>query len=190
MNRTAAARQVLDLRLGAIVGLALVAGVLSFLLLDPTDVGDSSVAGGEVATSVPVIKSANELRDLATATGHPIYWAGEQPGFRYEVTKTVDGRIYVRYLPPEVNAGDPRLGFTFVGTYPQSNALATVRAATHRRGGRGIALGAGGLAVVNGRLPRVLYAASPNSDYLVEVFDRSPQRARSLITSGQVAPIR
>jgi hypothetical protein len=189
MNGTAARRPELDLRLGAIVALALVAGVLSWLLLDPTDVGDSSVATGDVATGVPALKSANELRQLAGEVGHPVYWAGEQPGFRYEVTRTVDGRIYVRYLPPEASAGDPRLDFTFIATYPQSDALGTVRAATRKRGGHRIALQGGGLAVVNSRLPRVLYAAFPGSDYLVEVFDTSAKRARSLVTSGQVSPI-
>ena len=48
----------------------------------------------------------------------------------------------------------------------------------------------GSSAVTNSRLPQIVYLAYPRSDYLIEVYDRAAQRARSLVTSGQVGPVR
>ena len=189
MNGTAGARPALDLRLAAIVALALLAGLLSWLFLDPTDVKDTSAQGSDVPTGVPVLKSVTDLHSFALSTGHPVYWAGAQPGFKYEVTRTPDGRVYIRYLPPEVQAGDVRLDFTFIGTYPQRDALGSVRAAIRNRGAHPIHAAGGGLAVVNTRLPRIVYLAFPRSDYLVEIYDPSPARARGLVTSRTVLPI-
>jgi hypothetical protein len=33
---------------------------------------------------------------------HPVYWAGPRPSYTYELTRTSDGRIFVRYLPTGV----------------------------------------------------------------------------------------
>ena len=105
------------------------------------------------------------------------------------MTVTPDGRIYLRYLPPEVPAGDVRLGYTFVGTYPQRNAIATVRRALRREGARPVRVGGGGLGVTNSKLPQIVYAAYPGSDYLVEIYDRSTAQAREIVSSGQLMPV-
>ena len=189
MNEAARARVQPDLRLVVVLVVALLAGLLALLLLDPSNVDDSSKSGSEVPTGVPVTRSPDELRGLARAVGHPVYWAGPQPGFKQEVTVTPDGRIYLRYLPPEVPAGDVRLGYTFVGTYPQRNALATVRRALRRRGASPVRVGGGGLGVTSSRLPQIVYVAYPGSDYLVEVYDRSARRAREIVSSGQLMPV-
>ena len=190
MNRAAGAGLAVDVRVAAIIAAAVAAGLASLLLLDPTNVKDSTTRGGDIAAGVPVAKDVNGLRSLARVVGHPIYWAGPQPGYQYEVTKTADGRIYVRYLPPEVQAGDTRIGFTFVATYPQRDAFGTVRAALRNAGAKPVKAGGPGIAVTNSRLPQIVYLAYPRSDYLIEVYDRAAKRARSLVTSGQVGPVR
>ena len=48
----------------------------------------------------------------------------------------------------------------------------------------------GGLAIWSKKRPTSVYLAYPGSDYLVEVFDPSAERARELVLSGEVAPIR
>ena len=50
-------------------------------------------AGGSAAVSTSALSS------WVATVGHPVYWAGPEHGYRYELTHTTDGRIYIRYLP-------------------------------------------------------------------------------------------
>ena len=45
---------------------------------------------------------------------------------------TGSGRVFVRYLPQGVSAGDPRAGFVTVGTYPDASAYANLERAARR----------------------------------------------------------
>jgi hypothetical protein len=190
MNEAAAPRPEIDRRRAATVALAVLAGLLTWLLLEPSNVKDPSTDNTSTATGVATIKSAAELERLADSIGHPVYWLGTPAGFKNELTLLADGRVFIRYLPPNVRAGDPRFGFTFVDTYPQRGALDTVRAAIRNDGARRVSVAGGGLAVTNRRLPNIVYVAYPGSDYLAEVFVGSPKLARDLVSAGQVQPIK
>jgi len=107
----------------------------------------------------------------------------------YELTETSDGRIYVRYLPRGIGVGDPK-PHTTVGTYPFRNPVAAVKAIAKETGGRTFSIAGGGLAAVDGNHPTSVYVAFPRSDYQIEVFDRSAARARQLVSSGLVVPVR
>jgi hypothetical protein len=65
--------------------------------------------------SGPALVSQTQLEELASSSTEPIYWAGPRKGFSYELTRTADGRTYVRYLPHGVPAGDRRAEFLVVG---------------------------------------------------------------------------
>ena len=65
----------------------------------------------------PALVSAAQLERASAALGSPIYWAGPRDGFSYELTVTSSGRVYLRYLPKGVKAGDPRANFLTIGTY-------------------------------------------------------------------------
>src|SRR4051812_6387446 len=71
----------------------------------------------------------DDLRTLATKVGHEIFWAGPKRGYTYELTRTTEGNIYIRYLPPGVPVGAGSADFLAVGTYPQADAFATIREA-------------------------------------------------------------
>jgi hypothetical protein len=133
--------------------------------------------------------SAGALGSWAATAGHPVYWAGPEPGYRYELTHTTDGRIYIRYLPAGVPIGAAAPDYLTVGTYPVSNALATVRAIGSKSGGSLIKLTAGGWAAVDPDHPLSTYIAYPGSGYEVEVYDPSPGVARRVVTSGGVGPV-
>src|SRR5919109_4242044 len=134
--------------------------------------------------------SIPELKALAVTLGHPIYWAGNEPDVTYELTRTRDGSVYLRYLPAGVAVGDPRPDFLTIGTYPQKDAFAILRATAARNGVSTFKLDAGGLAFVDSKHPTSLYAAYPGVDFQIEVYDRRPGRARQLVMSGQLAPVR
>jgi hypothetical protein len=174
------------LRLGAVIAVALAAAFLVWLLAIKGDDNGSSKKSGSPASPA----SVDELKALSGSVGHDVYWAGTKPGYTYELTKTSDGKIYIRYLPPGIRVGDKRPDFLTVGTYLYPHAFATVKKGSQHGTVFKAKLPGGGLAFARKGIPRSVYFAYPGSDYLQEVYDRSPKRARSLVTEGQVRPIR
>jgi len=167
---------------GLAVGLAIVLGLVLWLALRG--------GGGKPASrAAPSAASIQRLQAVASSVGHPVYWAGPQPSYTYELSRTKDGRLYVRYLPPGVKLGSSSSNYLTIGTYPQRNAFSTLQATAKTQGARTIQLPADGLAFQYKRRPTSVYLAYPGSDYQIEVFDPSPARALRLVTSGAVRPL-
>jgi hypothetical protein len=146
--------------------------------------GDSSQLDG-VARFV----SVSEIRALEGELGHSIYWAGERSGRELELTAEADGSVYLRYLSPGVEAGDPRAEFLTVGTYPVADAQGALRR-TAAKAGSGLGrVAGGGLSLANPSSEGSVYLAYPDSDLEIEVFDPSPGRALRLIRSGAIQPV-
>jgi hypothetical protein len=133
--------------------------------------------------------SIQRLNAFASSIAHPIYWVGSQPRFTYELSRTKDGRVYIRYLPPGAKVGSSNPNYLTVGTYPQRHAFATLRATAKKQGVSIYRLPAGGLAFQYKGRPTSVYLAYPRSQYQIEVFDPAPARALRLVTSGQVKPV-
>jgi hypothetical protein len=167
-------------------GLLLVAvGVLVWLLLR---------GGGDERTALPAagggpaIVSEAQLRALAKAVRHPVYWAGSRSG-AYELTRTSDGRIYIRYLPSTDKLGDRNPNYLTVGTYPTKTAYLGLSRAAHRTQAVSLKIDGGGLLVINTTTPKSVYFAYPKQPYQVEVYAPSPQQARALVLGAQIEPI-
>jgi len=167
---------------GLLVVVAVVVGLVIWLLVRG-DNGNGNTRAPAQAVSI------RQLDALASSVGHPVYWAGPQPRDTYELTKTKDGRIYVRYLPPGAKVGDPAAKYLAIGTYPQRNAFATLKATAKKQGVATIALRGGGLAFQDKNHRTSVYLAYPGSNYQIEVYDPSPARARALVTSGQISAV-
>jgi hypothetical protein len=162
----------------------------------------SSSDSANPPTRAPALTSAEGLRALSASAGQPVYWAGEQPGTKLELTRTTTGRIFIRYLPAGAQIADPSLAFPFVATYRYPKAFEAVTKASRGTGAVVRSLANGGLAVQNRRGPELVKAtarplpsppvflAYPGSDYLVEVYDRSADRALGLVSSRRVRPVR
>jgi hypothetical protein len=134
--------------------------------------------------------SLTQLKTLAITLGHPIYWAGTNPRTTYELTKTSDGSVYIRYLPQGVPVGSPSPNYLTIGTYPQKDALGILKSTAAKNHVPTINLADGGLAFVDEKHPTSVYVAYPKVDLQIEVFDPAAGRARQLVTSGQIAPVR
>jgi hypothetical protein len=179
-------------RVAIVVTVAALAGLGVWLVVR----GDDSTPGTpQAATTQPPLSVTGStrvsevgLRRLAGALGTPVYWAGNRPGVRYELTETPEGRVYVRYLPKGVAAGalDPYLT---VGTYPVDDAFAVTRAAASRPGSVKVAVGAGGVAFYSTSRPSNVYVAFPRSAVQIEVYDPTGETARGLVESGSIRPI-
>jgi hypothetical protein len=138
---------------------------------------------------VPTETSVSELRSYASEA-RPVFWAGPPSSGRLEVTRTSHGALYVRYLPPGVELGDRHPIYTTIATYPLPNALAAMKRSAAAPGFKRAEAPRGGLAVWRRSRPTSVYLAYPGRDFLVEVFDPSPRRARTLATAGDVSRIR
>jgi hypothetical protein len=147
---------------------------------DPTTSRDANGAA---------IVSADSLRDVASDSGTPIYWAGELEATKLELSQPGDDRTYVRYLTGDAEAGDERAGFLTIGTYVQANAASSLRRQARRSGGT-LSRAPGNAIVYYDRAnPRSVYLAYPGAPVEVEVYDPDFRRALRLVSSGRVVAV-
>jgi hypothetical protein len=177
-----------ELRVGAIVAVALAAAAVVWLLARD-DSGGSSATTPNVAAIPAVSASPGRLRDLSVEAGRPIYWLGPQADRTYELTRTTLDRIYVRYLPSGVAVGTTEAKYPLVGTYPVDSAYDVLTQLAKRSGESSFTAPKGGFAVYSTERPTTIYLAYPGSDVQIEVFDPSAERARELVASGHVVPV-
>jgi hypothetical protein len=177
-----------ELRVGAIVAVALAAAAVVWLLARD-DSGGSSATTPNVAAIPAVSASPGRLRDLSVEAGRPIYWLGPQADRTYELTRTTLDRIYVRYLPSGVAVGTTEAKYPLVGTYPVDSAYDVLTQLAKRSGESSFTAPKGGFAVYSTEQPTNIYLAYPGSDVQIEVFDPSAERARELVASGHVVPV-
>jgi hypothetical protein len=182
-------RRLPQVRLGAAIALALVAGVGAWLVLrdDADESAPNRAAPTPAATAAPGTVSLSALRARAAQADQPIYWAGRLPGRRFEVTETQE-RIYVRYLPQGAKVGVDKPYLT-VATYRHPNAFAATRTVARNPGTVQIDVGTRGVAFYAAGRPTSVYLAYRGSPYQIEVFHPVPRIARQLVSSRRVRPI-
>jgi len=138
-----------------------------------------------------MLVSQAQLERLPDVVGHPpVYWAGARDGFSYELTRTSNGRFFVRYLPSGVPAGDARPDFLVVGTYSRPGSFAVLKRAANSPGSVSVKLPSRGLMVFASNKPKSVYLGYPGAEYQVEVFAPSSGTARRLVMSDAIAPVR
>jgi hypothetical protein len=130
--------------------------------------------------------SLKGLKTLA-ALGIPIYWAGQRPGVSYELTKTADNRVFIRYLPAGVPIGNGKRYLT-IGAYPVRNAFLVTSRLAASSGSAPVEIGKDGVAF--SKSPESVLLARRGSGVQIEVYDPTPGRARDLVTSHQVTAVR
>ncbi len=167
-----------------LVLLGIVLILFAVLLLRGHDGGKTTLP----PLGTPAAVSETQLESLAAQSKQPVYWAGPNQG-AYELTRTTDGRIYIRYLPSTDKVGDRTPNYLTIGTYPAKQAFPAIKRAAARPGGVSVKIDRGGLLVFNASTPKSVYFSYPKSGYQVEVYDPSPQQARTLVLDGKITPI-
>ena len=188
-------RRLPRMRIGAAVAVAAGAGLVAWALVGhggPASSSPSTVAASPPAAPAatakpigPVALSAGGLRTLSSSVDQPIYWAGPKAGYLYELTRTSEGRVFVRYLPPGAQVGSKRQIYLVVATYPFQNPLQALK----NLPGTHVAIPGGGVAMVDAGHPQSVHLAYPGVDDQVEVYDPSPARSLKLARSGAVRPV-
>jgi hypothetical protein len=113
---------------------------------------------------------------------------GQIPGTTLELTRTPDGRIYIRYLPAGVAPGSSAPALT-VATYPAADGLAATTAAARKPDGIRIPLPHGAVAFFARSRPTNVYVAFPGVREQIEVFDPSTRRVRALVAANRLTPV-
>ena len=138
----------------------------------------------------PALVSQAQLEQLASTNDAPVYWAGPKSDYSYELTRTSSGRVYVRYLPAGVKAGDARANFLVVGTYTQPGSFANLQRAAKASGALSVRTENDGIVVFSSSKPTSVYLSYPGASYQVEVYAPSADNARSLVLADEIRPIR
>jgi len=159
------------------------------VLSTPAATATPSTSGNSASVAIaPVALTAERLKRMTASFTQPVFWVGAVPGVRYELSRTKDGNVFVRYLPPGVRAGQ-RGQFLTVGTYPFPNAYSAAEVTVRQSGVRWQRLSDGALASYRQTQPNNIYLAYPNIDYKIQLYDASPAEARQLVATGRVQPI-
>ena len=167
-----------------------VAALVAFVVWLLVRGGGSGSSGQSSAEPIsPEAATPAHIRDLSVEIGRPIYWLGPREDNVYELQRTVQDRIYVRYLPPDVGVGTKSAAYPLVGTYPVQGAYSVLKSLAKVSGETSFTAPRGAIAVYSKSLPTNIYLAYPGSNVQIEVYDPSPAQARSLVASGRVVPV-
>ena len=178
-----------DVRIGAVVAIAALAALIVWLIVRGGG-GDSGTTSSPSATPIaPKSATPSEIRDLSVEVGRPIYWLGPRDNTVYELQRTSQDRIYVRYLPPTADVGTKQAAYALVGTYPVPKAFDVLKGLAKNSGETSFTAPKGGIAVYSNSHPTNVYLAYPGSDVQIEVYDPTPGNARTLVASGRVVPV-
>lgn len=166
----------------AVLLLIAAAGVGGWLLGRHHGAGNTTVAGG-LKPGVPKILTAAQVRQLGAEDG-PLYWVGERPGTKLEVTLTSRGGTYIRYLPDDAEVGTKQPYLT-IGTYDAIDGYSGLAAA--KKSDAEVVQGSNGAVIATFKsTPNSTYFAFPNGSFQVEVFSPNAGEARDLTDKGTV----
>jgi hypothetical protein len=166
-------------RTSAVIVIALAAGLIIWLV---------ARHNGGSSKSAPVAETPAQLSQLAASAGHPIFWLGRRSGTTYEMVKSSNGSIYIRYLPTGIPVGAAGEYLTVV-TYPFPGAYAAIESVSKQNGVSPISLSNGAAAETSTPVSRStnVHIAYPGVAYQIEVFDPTPGMAARLLQQGQLA---
>jgi len=166
----------------ALLGVTLIAG-LSAAIVGALSLRDHGTSF-EPKVGVPTEASASELRAYSKPS-RPVYWLGAPQDEKMEVTRNPRA-VYVRYLKPGTEIGDKTAGYTTIATYPVKGALSMLQRSARTAGAVSFRAPRGATALWRKSRATSVYLAWPHADYLVEIYDPSPTRARALAQSGTI----
>jgi hypothetical protein len=172
-------------RIGAVVVLAVAVGIGLWLALRGNGSSSAPPSTATTVTNAPPVRISPKALKTLAGFGIPIYWAGTRPGTTYEMTKTADNRVYIRYLPSGVPIGT-KTPYLTIGTYPLKHAFSVTAKLARESSSTTIPVGNNRVAFYGNSTPTSVYLAERGLDYQIEVFDPNATEGRKLVAAGKV----
>jgi hypothetical protein len=177
-------------RLGLLALLGVAAIVIGGAALLDEGSDDDSASSPSAATNA-VALSVSELLAEVSNLGTPTFWVGPRAGTEsYELSSLPDGRVYIRYLTGDAEAGDPRPEFLTVGTYPVAEAKKALRnASADAEGGQTLAQEDGYEVLSSPEATNAYIVFDDQPAVQIEIFSPQVGEAAQLATSGALKPV-
>ena len=169
---------------GVGVVLLLLLGGAAGYLLRGDDGTDPAKAADEIKVGIPTIVTPAELKEFA-GDHDQVYWAGERPDTRIELTLTARNGIFVRYLPDGVDAGDAGQYLT-VATYSAVQGYENLVGAK-KSAAKVTRTKSGAVIAVFKKEPLSTYFAFPDGAFQIEVYSPVKGESEKLTSDGTVA---
>jgi hypothetical protein len=171
---------------GLLVVAAIVIAAIALLGGDSSDDSSGGAKGGDA-----VALSAPQLLARVSELDRPAFWVGPRAGTdSYELSTTLDGRVYVRYLTGNAQAGDPRPDFLTVGAYPVPEAKQALEdAAKSAEAGQTLSRHEGYEALSASEATNAYVVFDNQPEVQIEIFSPQPGEAAQLATSGTLKPV-
>lgn len=175
--------------IGLLVAVIVVlAGALVLSAFDDSD--DATEATAPAAGEARIV-SAAELSELAAEAPGPVYWLGDRPGSRLELTGPDASATYVRYLGGDAQAGDERDDFVTVATYGAGNGVEEIRKAAEERPRASLEhLDSGAVLMVDPDQPKSVHLAFPGERAQIEVYSPRAGAAEQLASGKLLRQVR
>lgn len=154
----------------------------------PTTVAAPDAPAAGTGTIEAEIVTPARLRAATASLSPVVYWLGPRPGTPIELSRTADGRTYVRYLPAGRSAGDADAALT-VATYPYAGGYDATRKVATSPGSTPIPV-AGGVAYATRSSQLSVHVAFEGVEAQYEVFAPEPGLAERLVRTGKIRPVR
>jgi hypothetical protein len=172
---------------GVVIGLALVVGLIAWIATSGDE--DESTPAAEPASAEARIVSEEELAEIASTAGYPVFWAGPIDDTELEVTESGEAGVLVRYLEDGAGVGEGSADFLAVGSYPLDDPTKALENFANRPGSQVQDSPELGDVVFNEQAPSSVYFGDPGNEVQVEVYAASPEEALDLTLSGQIEPV-
>ena len=196
-QRTIEPRQRLIVVLGLALLIALVAWVLSGgsgtdELAAPVESTNQSASAAPTVNWIAIPASIVTKDELIAATknlGVAIYWNGETEDTNIELTVLSEGKVFVRYLPKDIEAGSSEAFFT-VATYYDPSALAKVQSLGATAGAKLVNYQGGAVGASASESDSNIYFAFDGNPALYNIYSPDPNLAWGALESGSIAILR
>lgn len=150
---------------------------------DAEEAAASAAAAERIEVGVPTVVSPDALEEFS-ATHSPLYWAGEIPDTKIELTLTATSGTFVRYIPTDAEAGNSDKYLT-VATYEAISGYEGLKTADKKIATVENSKSGAVITVFDDR-PLSTYFSFQNAAFQVEVFSPKKGESKKLTDDGSI----
>lgn len=167
-----------------IAGVVLLAGIGTWFATASNREAGNPILG--TASGEPRVLESSDVNTISNEIGQTIFWAGERPGTKIELSNDEIGNTHVRYLTGGAEPGDPNPAYLDIGTYPFKNGYSVISKMSQDDQLKQIKAD-GMVGFYDPKRPTNIYLGFADSpDFQVEVFHPESEAAIEVVRSGDI----